>query len=166
MTRHELREQAFRMLFGVEFHTEDRREALENYMDVTFDGKMTEAERQEVIEKVLDIDGKKPELDARIDSVAEGWKVSRMGKAGLNILRLALYEMQYDDSVPVKVAINEAVELAKEYGSGDAHAFVNGILAKLIDRDLPEAEGEKAAAPEAAAPRQEEAPKDDEAGSL
>ena len=57
MTRHELREQAFRMLFGVEFHTEDRREALENYMDVTFDGKMTEAERQEVIEKVLDIDG-------------------------------------------------------------------------------------------------------------
>lgn len=166
MTRHELREQAFRMLFGVEFHTEDRREALENYMDVTFDGKMTEAERQEVIEKVLDIDGKKPELDARIDSVAEGWKVSRMGKAELNILRLALYEMQYDDSVPVKVAINEAVELAKEYGSGDAHAFVNGILAKLIDRDLPEMEGEKAAAPEAAAPRQEEAPKDDEAGSL
>ena len=166
MTRHELREQAFRMLFGVEFHTEDRREALENYMDVTFDGKMTEAERQEVIEKVLDIDGKKTELDARIDSVAEGWKVSRMGKAELNILRLALYEMQYDDSVPVKVAINEAVELAKEYGSGDAHAFVNGILAKLIDRDLPEAEGEKAAAPEAAAPRQEEAPKDDEAVSL
>ena len=96
----------------------------------------------------------------------KGWKVSRMGKAELNILRLALYEMQYDDSVPVKVAINEAVELAKEYGSGDAHAFVNGILAKLIDRDLPEAEGEKAAAPEAAAPRQEEAPKDDEAGSL
>ena len=54
-----------------------------------------------------------------------------MGKAELAILRLAVYEMVYDESVPVKVAINEAVELAKMFGGDDSPAFVNGILAKL-----------------------------------
>ena len=55
-----------------------------------------------------------------------------MGKADLSILRLAVYEMKYDEEIPVNVAINEAVELAKKFGSDDSPAFVNGILAKLV----------------------------------
>ena len=55
-----------------------------------------------------------------------------MGKAELTILRLAVYEMKYDEDIPVGVAINEAVELAKKFGSEEAPAFVNGILAKLV----------------------------------
>ena len=73
-----------------------------------------------------------PELDQQIDQVAEGWKTRRMGKVELAILRLAVYEMKYDDQIPEKVAINEAVELAKKFGGSDAPAFINGILAKLV----------------------------------
>lgn len=73
-----------------------------------------------------------PELDEKIDAVAEGWKTKRMGKAELTILRLALYEILYDEEVPEKVAINEAVELAKRFGGNESPAFINGVLAKLV----------------------------------
>ena len=73
-----------------------------------------------------------PELDIKINEVAEGWKTKRMGKAELTILRLALYEILFDQDVPEKVAINEAVELAKKYGGNEAPAFINGVLAKLV----------------------------------
>ena len=73
-----------------------------------------------------------PELDERINQVAEGWKTRRMGRVELSILRLAVYEMKYDPDIPEKVAINEAVELAKRFGGKDAPAFINGILAKLV----------------------------------
>ena len=56
----------------------------------------------------------------------------RMGKVDLTIIRLAVYEMKYDDDIPVSVAINEAVELAKRYGSENSPAFINGVLAKMI----------------------------------
>ena len=55
-----------------------------------------------------------------------------MGKVDLTVLRLALYEMRYEESVPEKVAINEAVEIARKYGGDDSPSFVNGILAKLV----------------------------------
>ena len=73
-----------------------------------------------------------PDLDSQIDQVAAGWKTRRMGKVELTILRLALFEMKYDDSIPEKVAINEAVELAKDFGGEDeSHRFVNGILGRI-----------------------------------
>ena len=59
-------------------------------------------------------------------------KTKRMGKAELTILRLALYEILYDEEVPEKVAINEAVELAKRFGGNESPAFINGVLAKLV----------------------------------
>ena len=73
-----------------------------------------------------------PDLDARINEVAKGWTTKRMGKVELTILRLALFEIHYDEDVPDKVAINEAVELAKRFGGDDSPSFVNGILAKLV----------------------------------
>ena len=75
---------------------------------------------------------KVPKIDESINAVATGWKTGRMGKADLSILRLAVYEMKYDDEIPVSVAINEAVELAKKFGSEESPSFVNGILAKLV----------------------------------
>ena len=72
------------------------------------------------------------EIDAMVNDVAQGWKTTRMGKVDLTIIRLAVYEMKYDEEVPVGVAINEAVELAKIYGAEDSPAFINGILAKLV----------------------------------
>ena len=60
-----------------------------------------------------------------------GWKTGRMNKADLTILRLAVYEMKWDEDIPVKVAINEAVELAKKYSSDEGPSFINGVLAKI-----------------------------------
>ena len=73
-----------------------------------------------------------PQLDERLNEVAKGWKTGRMSKVDLTVLRLALYEMLYEESVPEKVAINEAVEIARKYGGDDSPSFVNGILAKLV----------------------------------
>ena len=70
-------------------------------------------------------------MDAEINEVSEGWKTRRMGKVDLTILRLACFEMKQDNQVPVRVAINEAVELAKIYGGDDSPSFVNAILGKL-----------------------------------
>ena len=72
------------------------------------------------------------EIDSKINAVAKGWKTNRMGKVELAIIRLAVYEIKYDEDIPTGVAINEAVELAKKYGTKDAPSFVNGILAKIV----------------------------------
>lgn len=81
---------------------------------------------------------KLPELDAQINEVSEGWKTSRMSRVDLSIIRLALYEMEFDGEVPLKVAINEAVELAKKFGGDDSPSFVNAILGKLAARLAPQ----------------------------
>ena len=72
------------------------------------------------------------EIDAMINEAAKGWKTSRMGKVDLTIIRLAVYEMKFEEDIPTGVAINEAVELAKAYGTDESASFVNGILAKLV----------------------------------
>ena len=87
---------------------------------------------EEYIEqKTAKIFSKLPEIDAMINEKAEGWNASRMGKVELALIRLAVYEMMFDEDVPVGVAINEAVDLAKKYGQDESSSFVNGILAKL-----------------------------------
>ncbi|MDE6636444.1 MAG: transcription antitermination factor NusB [Lachnospiraceae bacterium] len=75
--------------------------------------------------------GKISEMDPVIEKCSKGWKLNRIGNADITILRLAIYEMKYDDNVPVKVAINEAVELAKRYGMDNSPGFINGILANV-----------------------------------
>ena len=136
MTRHEIREQVFLALFSLGFHeNEDNRELVIRYLDDTAEEKAADLERAEIIQKTLGIYDRKAELDEKIDSVSQGWKTGRMGKAELNILRLALYEIFYDTEVPVKVAINEAVDLTKEYCNDETPAFVNGILAKLVKNE-------------------------------
>lgn len=98
---------------------------------------MPEEERAQLKARCEDVLARLTELDARINEVSEGWKTSRMSRVDLSIIRLALYEMSYDDYVPLKVAINEAVELAKKYGGDDSPSFVNAILGKLAARLLP-----------------------------
>ena len=72
------------------------------------------------------------EADALINQYAKGWQTRRMARVDLSLIRLALYEIRHDDTVPDKVAINEAVELAKQYGGDDSPSFVNGILGKIV----------------------------------
>ena len=132
MSRRELREHVFRMLFRKEFFAseEEFREQTSMYLEEL--EPLEEKDRIYMKEKVEAVYGCTAELDKRINEVAKGWKTGRMGKVDLTILRLALYEMLYEESVPEKVAINEAVEIARKYGGDDSPSFVNGILAKLV----------------------------------
>lgn len=131
MTRREIREHIFLMLFRRDFYnTEDLLEQMEMYIA---DLKAHTTEEYDYLSGrfhlVLD---KLDEIDTILSDVASGWKLSRMGKVDLAILRLSVFEMRFDEDIPVKVAINEAVELAKKFGGDESPAFVNGVLAKLV----------------------------------
>ena len=117
------------MLFRVEFHNvEDMPEQMNMFEEVE---ECSEKDKEYISNKFHNIEEKIDEIDAAINEVSEGWKTRRMGKVDLTLIRLAVYEMKYEDDIPVKVAINEAVELAKQYGTDESPAFVNGVLAKL-----------------------------------
>ena len=160
MTRRELREHCFKMLFSADFYptSEEAKAQLDQYFqspeedDVDPDGVLQvlhkvelKSEDSEYLQsRTVNIIDKIPEIDAKLNEVAAGWKTKRMGKVELTILRLALYEMQYDEKIPEKVSINEAVELAKKFGGNDSPAFVNGILARFIGKDVKESKDVKA----------------------
>ena len=130
MGRSELREHIFKMIFGLEFTEEEQIEKqLELYLDQL--DEVSAKDRSHMLAKAKAIAEKVCEIDAMINENATGWKTTRMNKVDLSILRLAVYEMKFDDDVPVKVAINEAVELAKRFSGDEGPAFINGVLGKL-----------------------------------
>ncbi len=130
MSRRELREQIFKLLFRVEFNSlEDMAEQEKLFFEDEDAAKESDAEY--ISEKYNRIMQKLSEIDAMLNEKAEGWDTTRMSKVDLAILRLAVYEILYDESVPTGVAINEAVELAKKFGQDASSGFVNGILAKF-----------------------------------
>ncbi len=130
MSRRELREQIFKLLFRVEFNSLDEMPEQERLF---FDDEEAAwgADADYISDKYHKIQQKLSEIDEQLNEKAEGWNTARMGKVDLTILRLAVYEINYDDSVPTGVAINEAVELAKKFGQDASSGFVNGILAKF-----------------------------------
>ena len=130
MKRRELREHIFEILFRVEFMSEsDMEEQLEMFFEDLAEARPSDVDY--IKNKYLAVREKMPMIDILIDEKSTGWKTSRMGKVELTILRLAVYEMLFDEDVPVTVAINEAVEISKKFGGDDTPAFVNGILAKV-----------------------------------
>lgn len=132
MKRTELREHIFRMVFGLEFNqTEEMPEQFQMYFDQL--GEVREQDLEYIRTKTQKIIEKTEEIDAVINEKVKGWKTTRMNKVDLSILRVAVYEMKWDEDVPVGVAIDEAVELAKKYSSEEGPSFVNGVLAKLAD---------------------------------
>ena len=107
---------------------------------ITETGKVKEEDLAYIADKSHKILSMLPALDEKISEISDGWQIGRLGKPELAILRLALYEMLYDEEVPFrvydeevpeKVAINEAVELAKKYCNPDASGFINAVLAKV-----------------------------------
>ena len=132
MGRHEQREQLLRLLFRIEFNCpEDMPEQLQLFFqddEINFTQKVRDSieDRYELVLEKL------PEIDKMLDEKAEGWDTKRMGKVELTVLRLGVFEMLFDDDIPVNVAINEAVEIAKQYGQETSGGFVNAVLAKFV----------------------------------
>ena len=88
-----------------------------------------EAYIQGKLDRILE---KLSEIDELISTTAKGWTIDRMGKVELTIIRLAVYEIKFDDNIPDSVAISEAVELAKKFGQEESSGFVNGVLARFV----------------------------------
>ena len=132
MKRTEQREHIFKTLFGIEFNAP---EEMEEQLALYFEQREITGEKdcEYIKEKSKAIAQRVAEIDEMINVHAKGWKTTRMNKVDLTILRLAVYEMKWDEDVPVSVAINEAVELAKGFGGEESPSFVNGILAKLAE---------------------------------
>ncbi len=160
MNRIKLRENTFKLLYCKEFHdTEDmpkqyellfeeldselikehnKSKIEEELVDSENDAadtelpSVSEEDKAYITNRVDDIVAHQQYIDEEINKVAVNWSTDRMSKVDLTILRLAYYEMKMDDEIPAKVAVDQAVELAKKYGSDNSASFVNGILAKLF----------------------------------
>ncbi|MBQ7839060.1 MAG: transcription antitermination factor NusB [Lachnospiraceae bacterium] len=131
MNRRELREQIFTLLFRVEFNEKDE---MEQQCALFFEDEENAASEKDIAYitgKLGKIAEKLSQIDAMINETAKGWSTDRMGKVDLAIIRLAVYEIKFDEEVPTGVAINEAVELAKKFGQDGSAGFVNGVLAKF-----------------------------------
>ena len=134
MNRRSLREQVFKLLFRVEFILKEEMEEQCRLFLEHEDVEISEKDAEHIIGKYQAIYGKLEEIDSMINEKAKGWSTDRMGKVDLTIIRLAVYEMKYDDTIPEGVAINEAVELAKKFGQDESAGFINGVLAKFVEK--------------------------------
>ena len=148
MSRRNLREHCFKLLFCISFHSkEEYDEQIESYMEQIEEIEEIEDNKKEIVHKVnLSKEDEKvvkdmvedillhlKEIDEVLSKATLNWKLERLGKVELTILRIACYELNYDEDVPEKVAANEAVEIAKKFGGDDSFGFINGILAKVIE---------------------------------
>lgn len=130
MSRRKSREQAFALLFEKSFNdlpVMDLAEGAQDAREFILEP-FALALAQGAEEKLADI-------DSRIDTFSHKWSRDRISRVALAVIRLAVYEMLYDDDTPVSVAINEAVELAKKYGGDEDSSFVNGVLGGISRSD-------------------------------
>ncbi len=134
MGRHEQREQLFKLLFRVEFNSRDDMPEQVKLFFQDDEIQYTEVAMESIKSKFAGIQEKLAEIDGMLNEKAEGWNVERMGKVELTVLRIAVYEILFDEDIPDNVAINEAIEIAKKYGQAASGSFVNAVLAKFVKK--------------------------------
>ncbi len=134
MNRTEAREQAFKLLYSIEIQKENKEEQIDLYFE---SNEINDEKTKEYIKDVwAGVEKNKEEITEKISSnLKTNWKLERISKIDIALLKLAIYEMLYK-KIPFKVAINEAVELAKKYGEDNSASFVNGVLASIVKNDL------------------------------
>jgi len=132
MNRSKLREETFKLLYSLEFYKEDIESQINTYVE---ENQITDKQDIEYVNSV--INGIEKEKDNLIKTISENlaakWTIERISKVDLVILKLAIYEIQ-NTEIPYKVAINEAVELAKTYGDDNSKVFINGVLASIVNK--------------------------------
>ena len=124
MTRKEAREAVFGLIFETEFRSE---ETAEDIYESSVENRGI-GDDEYIKGAFFTVCEKRDEIDALIGEHADGWKTNRLTNVSRSILRLAVYEMLYDESIPYSVSINEAVELAKKFDDEKARPFINGVL--------------------------------------
>ena len=130
MNRRESREQAFALLFERSMNEDSIDHIIDNA------GMARDLILSEFAEKLaMGAEAQESLIDAEIEKNICGWKMNRLSKVALALLRLAIYEMMFEDDIPVSVSINEAVDLAKKYGGAEDAPFINGVLGSVA-KDL------------------------------
>ena len=139
MSRTQAREDSFKMLFEAAVVGSAADELLEKFHETVSDGDIweqkteTEADSRYMSDVLHGVEEKLPEINAAITPFLRRWRLERLAKVDLALLRLAAYEALFMDDVPAGVAVNEAVELAKKYGGDDSPAFINGVMHSVIN---------------------------------
>jgi transcription antitermination protein NusB len=126
MKRREAREKAFQILFQMDINEISPEEALNYAADEGPIDEFTDTLVKNVIQH-------KAEIDQVISEHLVSWSLKRIASVERTLLRIATYEIKFIDDIPVKVSINEAVDIAKEYGDENSGKFINGVLSKLVE---------------------------------
>ena len=129
MSRKASREVAMKLLYQLDIQKQDRDDQITNVIE---EYGLEAGDKKYVLDVVDGTDKNKDMIDAAIEESSSSWALSRISKVDLAILRLAVYEINFREDIPVSVSINEAVELAKKYSGDDSGAFVNGVLGKIV----------------------------------
>lgn len=130
MSRREARDTAFKLVFEIPFHGCNYKDRIDFFID-NLEVELSDIDK-EYVKKVVEVCFENlSEIDDKITPLLKKWTLIRIPKVSLSALRLAVAEMMYFDDIPFQVSINEAIELAKQYGDDDAPAFVNGVLDKI-----------------------------------
>ncbi|SET61085.1 N utilization substance protein B [Salinibacillus kushneri] len=125
MNRREARIKAFQILFQMDNHDI----APEDAMKFVMEGEAGHEFTKELVHGVITY---KEEIDRAISSQLLNWTLNRIASVDRTLLRIAVYEINYNETIPVKVSINEAIEIAKEYGEENSGKFINGVLSKIV----------------------------------
>lgn len=129
--RTQAREFAIQLLYQIDITSDNCDAALDNFWKVYTDENIKEEVKDFASQLIKGVAQNLPAIDARISHYAANWQLERMAVVDRNILRLGAYELLFRDDIPLKVSINEAIELAKKYSTPEAGKFVNGILDKI-----------------------------------
>lgn len=143
MSRTSAREHAFKILYQMQFVPEEIESTVALYLENWAEEAVADSDRAFIVQEIAGTLARTEELDEKISGALKGWTLRRLSKVDLAILRLAVYEILHDDTIPASVSINEAVNLAKKYSQDAAPAFINGVLGSIVPQDAAEA-GEEA----------------------
>lgn len=127
MSRKTARDNAFKLVFEAPFYKNDFETVMNTFDETDTDG-INSGDLKYIKSTVSGVFENLETIDEKINSKLIGWTIERLPKTTAAILRLAVYEMEFNDDIPVQVAMNEAIELAKVYCDDDAPKFVNGVL--------------------------------------
>lgn len=131
MNRRKSREVAMKLLFEMSINKESYEDIIENFKENT-EVDLKELDMSYIIKVLAGIHEHGVEIDKNIEKHLIKWKIDRLSKMNLAILRISTYEILFEEDIPGKVSVNEAIELSKKYGEDSSPAFINGILAKMI----------------------------------
>lgn len=130
MSRKRSREVAMELLFENSIKKEKQEEIIENFLENT-EYDIENLDMEYIKEMLEGVEINISKIDETIEKYLVKWKLSRISKVNLSILRLATYEILFDDKIPFKVSINEALDLARKYSDESSVAFINGVLDKV-----------------------------------